>query len=141
MQTAAKKIESKMSVKESQISEAKPRKVVKNGLIIEDLVGGSGVACTNGNGVGMYYTGRLKTSKKAFDSCKSGKPFRFKLGAGTVIQGWDIGLQGIKVRGKRRLTIPSAMGYGKRGAPPDIPPNSTLVFDVECKFIYGGNQY
>ena len=114
---------------------------MKNGIIIEDLVEGSGVACQNGNGVGMFYTGRLKTSKKAFDSCQSGKPFRFKLGAGTVIKGWDIGLQGIKVGGKRQLTIPSAMGYGKRGAPPDIPPNSTLVFDVECKFIYGGNQY
>eukprot|EP00090_Calanus_glacialis_P030055 TRINITY_DN4830_c0_g1_i3.p1 TRINITY_DN4830_c0_g1~~TRINITY_DN4830_c0_g1_i3.p1 ORF type:complete len:339 (-),score=121.85 TRINITY_DN4830_c0_g1_i3:55-1071(-) len=135
----AEKTENKTSVKE--ISEAKPKKVVKNGIIIEDLVEGSGVACQKGNGVGMYYTGRLKTSKKAFDSCQSGKPFRFKLGAGTVIKGWDIGLQGIKVGGKRRLTIPSAMGYGKRGAPPDIPPNSTLVFDVECKFIYGGNQY
>merc|ERR1712106_1288445 len=140
-ETGTKESKIKTNPKDSTISEAKPKKVVKNGIIIEDLVVGTGVGSKNGNGVGMYYSGRLKTSKKNFDSCKSGKPFRFKLGAGTVIKGWDIGLEGIKVGGKRRLTIPSAMGYGKRGAPPDIPGNSTLVFDVECKFIYGGNQY
>merc|ERR1712106_1001302 len=130
-ETGTKESKIKTNPKDSTISEAKPKKVVKNGIIIEDLVVGTGVGSKNGNGVGMYYSGRLKTSKKNFDSCKSGKPFRFKLGAGTVIKGWDIGLEGIKVGGKRRLTIPSAMGYGKRGAPPDIPGNSTLVFDVE----------
>jgi len=127
--------------KNDVISEVKPRRIMRSGIIIEDLAEGSGVASKNGNGVGMYYTGRLKSSKTAFDSCLSGKPFRFKLGAGKVIKGWDVGLQGIKVGGKRRLTIPPSMGYGKRGAPPDIPPNSSLVFDIECKFIYGGVQY
>jgi len=127
--------------KKSEISEKTPKKIIKNGIIIEDLVEGSGEACKSGNGVGMYYRGALKGNKKAFDACQSGKPFRFKLGAGNVIKGWDIGVAGMKVGGKRKLTIPAAMGYGKRGAPPDIPPNSTLVFDVECKFVYGGQQY
>merc|ERR1711892_112388 len=121
--------------KDNQISEATPKKTVKNGIIIEELVEGSGVACKNGNGVGMFYRGRLKTSKKAFDACQSGKPFRFKLGAGKVIKGWDIGVLGMKVGGKRRLTIPSKLGYGGQGAPPDIPPNADLVFDIECKFV------
>merc|ERR1711892_1228258 len=121
--------------KDNQISEATPKKTVKNGIIIEELVEGSGVACKNGNGVGMFYRGRLKTSKKAFDACQSGKPFRFKLGAGKVIKGWDVGVLGMKVGGKRRLTIPSKLGYGGQGAPPDIPPNADLVFDIECKFV------
>jgi len=140
-ESPAKESKEKPGGKTDVISEAKPKKVVKAGVVIEDLVEGTGVVSKNGNGVGMYYRGRLQSSKKAFDSCLSGKPFRFKLGAGKVIKGWDVGLQGMKVGGKRRLTIPPAMGYGKRGAPPDIPPNSTLVFDVECKFIYGGVQY
>ena len=63
------------------------------------------------------------------------KPFKFKLGSGQVIKGWDVGVLGMKVGGKRRLTIPPALGYGGQGAPPDIPPNATLVFDIECKLV------
>ena len=64
-----------------------------------------------------------------------GKPFKFRLGAGEVIKGWDAGIEGMKVGGKRRLTVPAHMAYGKQGAPPEIPPNATLVFDVECKAV------
>merc|ERR1712107_964507 len=110
------------------------KKTVKGGIQIEELKEGSGPECKPGHNVGMFYSGRLKSNNKQFDACISGKPFKFKLGKGEVIKGWDIGVAGMKVGGKRRLTIPPNMGYGKAGAPPDIPPHSTLVFDVECKF-------
>lgn len=67
----------------------------------------------------------------AFTANKKGKPFSFKLGAGEVIKGWDIGVAGMAVGGERRLTIPASLGYGSKGAPPDIPPNSKLTFDVK----------
>ena len=70
-----------------------------------------------------------------FDSCLKGKPFKFRLGAGEVIKGWDVGIEGMKVGGKRRLSIPPQMAYGAKGAPPDIPANSHLVFEVECKAV------
>ena len=83
----------------------------------------------------LYFSlGRLAANNKKFDSCLSGAPFKFKLGKGEVIKGWDLGLLGIKVGGKRRLTIPPKLAYGQNGAPPDIPPNSTLIFEIECKF-------
>ena len=63
---------------------------------------------------------------------KKGKPFSFKLGVGQVIKGWDVGVAGMTPGGERRLTIPAAMAYGKKGAPPDIPPNSDLIFDIKC---------
>lgn len=81
-----------------------------------------------GNRVKMHYVGKLKSNGKVFDS--SSTPFVFKLGAGEVIRGWDIGIAGMKVGEKRILTIPPEKGYGARGAPPKIPPNATLVFDV-----------
>jgi len=111
------------------------KKTIKGGIQVEELKEGTGPACKPGQAVGMYYSGRLKSNNKQFDSCTSGKPFKFKLGKGEVIKGWDIGVAGLKVGGKRRLTIPPNMGYGSAGAPPDIPPNSTLVFDVECKYV------
>eukprot|EP00090_Calanus_glacialis_P001782 TRINITY_DN11314_c0_g1_i1.p1 TRINITY_DN11314_c0_g1~~TRINITY_DN11314_c0_g1_i1.p1 ORF type:complete len:382 (-),score=124.86 TRINITY_DN11314_c0_g1_i1:29-1105(-) len=119
-----------------------PGKTLKGGLIVEDLVKGTGQGAKKGNGVGMYYKGWLESNNKPFDACLTGKPFKFKLGARQVISGWDLGVAGMKVGGKRRLTIPAPLGYGGSGAPPDIPPNATLVFDVECKFIkvYGGNN-
>ena len=85
--------------------------------------------------VGMFYEGKLKSNGKTFDKNLGGKPFKFRLGAGEVIKGWDVGLDGIKVGGKRRLTIPASFAYGKQGAAPEIPPNATLVFDVECKAV------
>jgi len=117
-------------------------KTSNDGVVVEDLIVGVGQVARKGNGVGLYYKGWLQNNSKVFDSCLSGKPFKFKLGSGQVIAGWDKGVVGMKVGGKRRLTIPARMGYGSSGAPPRIPPNATLVFDVECKFVkvYGGNN-
>jgi len=114
-----------------------PKSVKKlaGGMKIEDVKEGTGAEVKKGRKIGMYYAGRLQSNNKQFDSCTQGKPFNFKLGVGEVIQGWDVGIQGMKVGGKRKLIIPPAMGYGSQGAPPDIPPNSTLVFDIECKYV------
>jgi len=102
-----------------------------SGLTIEELVVGSGAAAASGQKVSVHYTGWL-TSGAKFDSSKDrGDPFIFPLGKGQVIKGWDEGVQGMKVGGKRKLTIPPALGYGARGAGGVIPPNATLVFEVE----------
>jgi FKBP-type peptidyl-prolyl cis-trans isomerase FkpA len=100
-------------------------------LIMEDLVVGTGTAAASGQKVTVHYTGWLTNGTK-FDSSKDrGDPFVFPLGKGQVIKGWDQGVQGMKVGGKRKLTIPPEMGYGSRGAGGVIPPNATLVFEVE----------
>jgi FKBP-type peptidyl-prolyl cis-trans isomerase FkpA len=104
-------------------------------LIIEDLVVGTGESAASGKKVTVHYTGWLMEGGKAgakFDSSKDRRdPFVFSLGKGQVIKGWDEGVQGMKVGGKRKLTIPPAMGYGSHGAGSVIPPNSTLIFEVE----------
>ena len=102
-----------------------------SGLIIDDLSVGQGAAAAAGQQVKVHYTGWLTDGTK-FDSSKDrNDPFVFPLGAGRVIKGWDEGVQGMKVGGKRKLTIPPALGYGTRGAGGVIPPNATLVFEVE----------
>ena len=102
-----------------------------SGLVIEELVVGSGAAAAAGQKVSVHYTGWLTNGTK-FDSSKDrGDPFVFPLGKGHVIKGWDEGVAGMKVGGKRKLTIPSALGYGASGAGGVIPPNATLVFEVE----------
>jgi FKBP-type peptidyl-prolyl cis-trans isomerase FkpA len=102
-----------------------------SGLTIEDVTMGSGAAAAAGQNVTVHYTGWLTNGTK-FDSSKDrNDPFVFPLGAGRVIKGWDEGVQGMKVGGKRKLTIPPALGYGARGAGSVIPPNATLVFEVE----------
>ena len=104
-------------------------------LIIEDLVVGTGEAAASGKKVTVHYTGWLMEVGKAgtkFDSSKDRRdPFVFSLGKGQVIKGWDEGVQGMKVGGKRKLTVPPAMAYGSHGAGGVIPPNATLVFEVE----------
>ena len=99
-------------------------------LQIEELQQGTGAEAVAGKSVEVHYTGWLTDGKK-FDSSVGGSPFRFRLGAGEVIAGWDRGVQGMRVGGKRKLTIPPQLGYGARGFPGAIPPNSTLVFEVE----------
>ena len=100
-------------------------------LQIEDLETGDGTTAAKGMTATVHYTGWLTDGTK-FDSSKDrNQPFSFPLGAGHVIQGWDQGVQGMKVGGRRRLTIPPALGYGARGAGGVIPPNATLVFEVD----------
>jgi FKBP-type peptidyl-prolyl cis-trans isomerase FkpA len=100
-------------------------------LIYEDLSEGVGEAAQAGQRVFVHYTGWLTDGTK-FDSSKDrNDPFDFSLGAGRVIRGWDEGVQGMKVGGVRKLTIPPQLGYGARGAGGVIPPNATLVFEVE----------
>ncbi len=102
-----------------------------SGLIIEDITVGSGTEASAGQDVTVHYTGWL-TSGEKFDSSKDrNDPFVFPLGGGRVIRGWDEGVQGMKIGGKRKLTIPSDLGYGAHGAGGVIPPNATLVFEVE----------
>ena len=101
------------------------------GLQIEDQVVGTGAEAVKGKTVSVHYTGWLTNGTK-FDSSKDrNRPFDFGLGKGQVIQGWDDGVAGMKVGGKRKLTIPPELGYGKAGAGGVIPPNATLVFEVE----------
>ena len=83
----------------------------------------------------MHYTGRLDDGTVFDSSLERGQPIKFELGAGKVIKGWDQGVDGMAVRGKRQLVIPAALGYGARGAPPAIPPNALLHFDVELVAI------
>jgi len=119
---------------DSKANKAQKPKIVKlqEGLQYQDLKVGSGAEARKGCQVSVRYRGVLTQSGKEFDSnMPRGKPFRFTLGAGEVIRGWDLGLAGMQVGGKRRLVIPAHLGYGSRGAPPQIPPNSSLTFDVE----------
>jgi peptidylprolyl isomerase len=106
-------------------------------LKVEDLIEGKGQAAKSGDKVSVRYVGVLYDNNKEFDSSwKRGKaPFQLTLGQGQVIQGWDRGLIGMKVGGRRRLTIPPDLAYGAQGQPPSIPANSTLVFDVDLTKI------
>lgn len=108
----------------------------ESGLQYEDSVVGSGETATAGQRVSVHYTGWLQNDDGSagakFDSSKDrGDPFRFQLGAGHVIRGWDEGVQGMQVGGTRRLIIPASLGYGARGAGGVIPPNATLIFEVD----------
>ncbi len=100
-------------------------------LIKEDLTVGTGAEARDGDKVKVNYTGRLLKTNFMFDTSVGKKPFDFQLGKGGVIKGWDLGVVGMKVGGKRKLTIPSKLGYGDSGSPPKIPGKATLVFDVE----------
>lgn len=100
-------------------------------LGIKDLVVGKGAEAKAGDTVKVHYVGTLTDGKEFDSSKKHNEPFSFELGAGRVIKGWDQGVAGMKVGGKRKLTVPPSLGYGARGFPPVIPPSSTLIFEVE----------
>lgn len=102
-----------------------------NELKTEVLNEGEGIAAKNGDNVSVHYTGILEDGTKFDSSVDRGVPFDFNLGAGEVIKGWDLGVLGMKVGEKRKLTIPSDLAYGVGGAPGVIPPNATLIFEVE----------
>jgi FKBP-type peptidyl-prolyl cis-trans isomerase FkpA len=102
-----------------------------SGLKYVDQVVGTGEVAVAGKTASVHYTGWLENGKQFDSSVDRGQPFSFPLGGGRVIKGWDEGVQGMKVGGKRKLTIPSDLGYGSRGAGGVIPPNATLIFDVE----------
>ncbi|MBX9660459.1 MAG: FKBP-type peptidyl-prolyl cis-trans isomerase [Nitrospiraceae bacterium] len=119
-----------MSGNESSASEGKEI-TTSSGLQYIDQVVGTGDTAKAGQTVSVHYTGWLTNGKKFDSSVDRGQPFSFRLGIGQVIKGWDEGVQGMKIGGKRKLTIPSNLGYGARGAGGLIPPHATLVFDVE----------
>jgi peptidylprolyl isomerase len=102
-----------------------------SGLQYWDLKVGTGAVAGASKMVKVHYTGWLLSGKKFDSSVDRGQPFEFELGTGQVIKGWDQGVVGMKVGGKRQLRIPPALGYGQQGAGSDIPPNATLIFDVE----------
>jgi FKBP-type peptidyl-prolyl cis-trans isomerase FkpA len=102
-----------------------------SGLRYQDLAQGQGAEASAGKTVSVHYTGWLPNGEKFDSSRDRNQPFGFTLGAGQVIAGWDEGVAGMKVGGRRKLVVPPDLGYGTAGAPPDIPPGATLVFDVE----------
>lgn len=105
--------------------------ILASGLRVTDIEVGTGPEAVAGQTVVVHYRGTLENGKQFDASYDRGKPFTFPLGRGQVIKGWDEGVQGMKVGGKRKLVIPPELGYGTRGAGGVIPPNATLIFDVE----------
>ncbi len=112
-------------------SESKVDTASATQLKIEDITVGQGNEAKAGNSVTVHYTGWLTDGNKFDSSLDRGQPFKFQLGSGSVIKGWDQGVDGMKVGGKRKLTIPPELAYGERGAGNVIPPSATLVFEVE----------
>jgi peptidylprolyl isomerase len=102
-----------------------------SGLKIQDLRVGDGPSPQPGQTITVNYVGTLENGREFDSSYKRNKPVDFKIGVGRVIKGWDEGLMTMKVGGKRKLFIPSNLGYGAFGKPPDIPPNSNLIFEIE----------
>ena len=125
LEVAELKIPEKKEIKEEKTEEVK----------IEILEEGNGEEAKNGDIISVHYTGTLEDGTKFDSSLDRGQPFVFTLGIGRVIKGWDLGVLGMKIGEKRKLTIPSTLGYGKTGVPGVIPPDTVLVFEVELLSI------
>ncbi len=108
-----------------------PTQKLTSKLEINDTKIGTGSAVKSGDSVILHYKGTLADGTEFDSSYKRGEPFQTTIGTGAVIKGWDQGIPGMKIGGKRKLTIPSDLGYGATGSPPIIPPNATLIFEVE----------
>jgi len=126
--------QSKADTPQSATKSTPKKRVVSGGTVVEDLKDGHGPEAKAGKMVGVYYKGVLQKNNKQFDSCLAGKPFKFRLNQGEVIKGWDNGVSGMKVGGKRRIIVPANQGYGNKSNGP-IPANSVLVFEVELKSV------
>jgi len=114
---------------------AGPTTTLPGGLVVKDTSIGTGAAVKSGDTVTVHYVGTLTDGTEFDSSRKHGQPFTFEVGKGHVIKGWDQGLVGMKVGGRRKLTIPSDLAYGDRGMSSVIPPKSTLLFDIELLSI------
>ena len=125
------KIAEKYAEEPEKVEEKVGEDQTQEELKIEDVKVGNGSEVKDGNTVSVNYRGALTDGREFDNSYDRGQPFEFKVGAGEVIKGWDQGLLGMKVGGKRKLVIPPGLGYGERGAGADIPPNATLVFEIE----------
>jgi FKBP-type peptidyl-prolyl cis-trans isomerase FkpA len=113
-------------------AESKKGSAAPAGLVVDEVKPGEGATAVRGKVISVHYTGKLTDGTKFDSSYDRGQPIEFPLGSGVVIKGWDMGIEGMKVGGKRKLTIPPDLAYGARGTPGGpIPPNATLVFDVE----------
>jgi len=112
----------------------RPYKSFQNGVKYKDIKFGDGQEVSKGDKVTVYYVGQT-SDNDTFDKVLSGKGFTYKYGAGEVIKGWDTGLEGMKAGGKRKLIIPSELGYGESGSPPKIPPNADLHFTILVKKV------
>ncbi len=131
-ETANKMIDQTQLTKEpSPSSNQSTQSAIPNDLKIEDIKMGSGREVKGGDTISINYIGTLLDGTKFDSSYDRGKPFETQIGTGQVIAGWDQGVPGMKVGGKRRLTIPGNLAYGERGVPGSIPPNATLIFEVE----------
>jgi peptidylprolyl isomerase len=130
--TGASNAAHKRNPEGKQMAEAKANTVTTpSGLQYTDEVVGSGASPRAGQTVTVHYTGWLTDGKKFDSSVDRGQPFQFQIGQGQVIKGWDEGVMSMKVGGKRKLVIPPDLAYGRNGHPGAIPPNATLVFDVQ----------
>lgn len=119
----------------SDAAPAGPVVTTASGLQYQDLVIGTGTEATVGRTVSVHYTGWLADGSVVDSSRERGQPIEFPLGTTGIIQGWNEGITGMKVGGRRKLTIPPSLGYGEAGRPPRVPPNATLTFDVELMAV------